>query len=77
MAVFSNIFDAIKQAIVLGERVERLSEDVSKLADRYVEETRARDAEIRELDRRLQKIENMIEFAEIVSSKRLPSKDES
>jgi hypothetical protein len=54
-----------------------LSADVSKLADRYVEESRARDAEISDLDRRLRKIQNMIEFAEIVSSKRLSSKGES
>ncbi|MEO8467889.1 MAG: hypothetical protein ABI640_21415 [Gammaproteobacteria bacterium] len=59
MSVWAELRDAIRQAILLNERVERLSADFEKAQDRLIDH-----------DRRLTRIETMIEVAQ---SRRLRS----
>ena len=53
MSIWRELRDGVRQAIVLQERLERLGEDVHKMADRVLDH-----------DRRLLRIETMIELAE-------------
>jgi len=59
MSLWTDLRDAIRQAILLQERVERLIVDVGKTEDRLIDH-----------DRRLTRIETMIAMAQ---SRRLPS----
>jgi hypothetical protein len=59
MSLWTDLRDAIRQAILLQERVERLIVDVGKTEDRLIDH-----------DRRLTRIETMIALAQ---SRRLPS----
>jgi hypothetical protein len=59
MSLWTDLRDAIRQAILLQERVERLIVDVGKTEDRLIDH-----------DRRLTRIETMIAIAQ---SRRLPS----
>ena len=58
MSLWTELRDAIRQAILLQERVERLILDVGKTEDRLIDH-----------DRRLTRIETMIALAQ---SRRLP-----
>ena len=58
MSLWTDLRDAIRQAILLQERVERLIVDVGKTEDRLIDH-----------DRRLTRIETMIALAQ---TKRLP-----
>ncbi len=59
MSLWTDLRDAIRQAILLQERVERLIVDVGKTQDRLIDH-----------DRRLTRIETMIAMAQ---NRRLPS----
>ena len=59
MSLWTDLRDAIRQAILLQERVERLIVDVGKTEDRLIDH-----------DRRLTRIETMIAMAQ---TGRLPS----
>jgi hypothetical protein len=59
MSLWTDLRDAIRQAILLQERVERLIVDVGKTEDRLIDH-----------DRRLTRIETMIALAQ---NRRLPS----
>ena len=59
MSLWTDLRDAIRQAILLQERVERLIVDVGKTEDRLIDH-----------DTRLTRIETMIALAQ---SRRLPS----
>ena len=59
MSLWTDLRDAIRQAILLQERVERLIVDVGKTEDRLIDH-----------DRRLTRIETMIALAQ---TRRLPS----
>ena len=60
----SRIFDALADVIKLTDRIERLEESVATLAAAYREDSKARDKDFLEHDRRIQRIENLVEFAE-------------
>ena len=66
-----DLLDAVTEAIRLTDRVERLQQDVDKLADAFVTDSRERDRDVRNLDRRVQKIENLIEFTEKTAVRKL------
>ena len=60
----SEIMGALADVITLAERVDRLDNTVSELAALFREDSKARDEKFLEHDRRIQKLENFIEFAE-------------
>ena len=60
----SRIIDALADVIKLADRVERLEDSIADMAKAFREDSKARDKDFLEHDRRIQKIENMIEFAE-------------
>lgn len=60
----SRIMDALADVIRLTDRVERLEESVAAMAKAYRDDSKARDNDFLDHDRRIQKVENLIEFAE-------------
>lgn len=73
----SRIFDAIAAVIRLTDRVERLEGSVADMAQAFREDSKARDRDFLDHDRRIQKIENMIDFAERFGSpRRIESSDD-
>lgn len=58
------IMGALADVITLAERVDRLDETVSEMAELFREDSKDRDEKFLEHDRRIQKLENFIEFAE-------------
>lgn len=60
----NRIFDALADVIKLNDRVERLEGSVASMARAFREDSKARDKDFLDHDRRIQKVENLIEFAE-------------
>ncbi len=60
----SRILAAMADVIKLNDKVERLEESVVKMARTFREDSKARDNSFLDHDRRIQKIENLIEFTE-------------
>lgn len=60
----SRIMEALADVIKLADRVERLEGSVADMALAFREDSKARDKDFLEHDRRIQKIENLVEFAE-------------
>lgn len=60
----SRIFDALADVIKLTDRVERLEGSVADMARAFRDDSKARDKDFLDHDRRIQKIENFVEFAE-------------
>ncbi|MEL6870542.1 MAG: hypothetical protein AAFO81_12140 [Pseudomonadota bacterium] len=72
----SRIFDALSEVIKLTDRVERLEDSVAAMAKSFREDSKARDQDFFAHDRRIQKIENMIEFAEKFGTMQRLEKDD-
>lgn len=60
----SRIMDALADVIKLADRVERLEDAVAGMARAFREDSKARDKDFLDHDRRIQKIENLVEFTE-------------
>jgi Asp-tRNA(Asn)/Glu-tRNA(Gln) amidotransferase C subunit len=60
----ADIMGALADVIKLADKVDRLDETVSEMATLFREDSKARDEKFLEHDRRIQKLENLIEFAE-------------
>lgn len=60
----SRVMDAIADVIKLADRVERLEGGIADMALAFREDSKARDKDYLEHDRRIQKLENLVEFAE-------------
>ena len=60
----ARVFDALADVIRLTDRVERLENSVADMARAFRDDSKARDKDFLEHDRRIQKIENLVEFAE-------------
>lgn len=60
----ADIMGALADVIKLADKVDRLDETVSEMATLFREDSKARDENFLEHDRRIQKLENLIEFAE-------------
>lgn len=60
----SEIMGALADVIQLADRVDRLDDTVSEMATLFRNDAKDRDEKFLHHDRRIQKIENMIEFAE-------------
>jgi hypothetical protein len=75
----SRVFDALADVIKLTDRVERLEGSVAEMALAFREDSKSRDKDYLEHDRRIQKIENLVEFAEKFGSRKQldPPDDES
>ena len=58
------IISALADVVTLAERVDRLDDTVSEMAALFRDDSKARDEGFLEHDRRIQKLENLIEFAE-------------
>ncbi len=58
------IFGALADVIKLTDRVERLENSVADMAHAFREDSKTRDKNYLLHDRRIQKIENLLEFAE-------------
>jgi len=66
----SLIMEALADVIKLADRVERLEGSVANMALAFREDSKARDKDFLEHDRRIQKIENLVEFAEKFGGKK-------
>ena len=66
----SRIFDALAEIIKLTDRVERLEGSVVEMARVFREDSKARDQDFLSHDRRIQKLENLVEFAERFGGRR-------
>ncbi|MGI9332524.1 MAG: hypothetical protein ACR2RL_05140 [Gammaproteobacteria bacterium] len=66
----SRIFDALADVIKLTDRVERLEGSVAEMARTFREDSKARDEDFLQHDRRIQKLENLVEFAERFGGRR-------
>jgi len=65
MAALDQIVEGIKEVLKMSVEIKRLSETVKELS-----------VEVREIDRRLVRLETMVEIAQAArGSKRLPPKD--
>ncbi len=60
----SDVMGALADVITLAERVDRLDDTGSELAALFRDDSKVRDEKFLEPDRRIQKLENFIEFAE-------------
>ena len=60
----SRIMAELANFIKLADRVERLEGSMSDIALAFREDSKARDKNFLEHDRRIQKLENLVEFAE-------------
>ena len=60
----SRIMEALADVIKLADRVERLEGSIADMALAFREDSKARDRDFLEHDRRIQKLENLVEFAE-------------
>lgn len=60
----SRIMAELANFIKLADRVERLEGSMSDMALAFREDSKARDKNFLEHDRRIQKLENLVEFAE-------------
>lgn len=58
------VMGALADVITLAERVDRLDDTVSEMAALFRDDSKVRDEKFLEHDRRIQKLENFIEFAE-------------
>lgn len=58
------IMEALADVIKLADRVERLEDSVADMARAFREDSKARDRDYLAHDRRIQKIENLVEFTE-------------
>ena len=58
------IMGALADVITMTERVDRRDDTVSEMAALFRDDSKARDEKFLEHDRRIQKLENFIEFAE-------------
>ena len=59
-----DVMAALADVITLAERVDRLDDTVSEMVALFRDDSKARDEKFLEHDRRIQKLENFIEFAE-------------
>lgn len=59
-----DVMAALADVITLAERVDRLDDTVSEMAALFRDDSKVRDEKFLEHDRRIQKLENFIEFAE-------------
>ncbi|MGI9302763.1 MAG: hypothetical protein ACR2RB_08665 [Gammaproteobacteria bacterium] len=66
----SRIMDAVADMIKLTDRIERLEIAVADMALAFREDSKTRDRDFLEHERRIQKMENMIEFAEKFTAQR-------
>ena len=60
----SRIMEVLTDVIKLADRVERLETSITDMALAYREDSKARDKDFLDHDRRIQKIENLVEFAD-------------
>ena len=73
----ARIFNALADVVRLTDRVERLEASVADMALAFREDSKARDQDYLDHDRRIQRIENLVEFAERFGSpKRIDSPDD-
>ena len=71
----SRIMEVLADVVRLVDRVERLERSVADMALAFREDSKARDKDFLDHDRRIQKIENLVEFVErFQGSKRLESR---
>ena len=74
----SRIMEVLADVVRLVDRVERLERSVADMALAFREDSKARDKDFLDHDRRIQKIENLVEFVEkFQGSKRLESQADS
>ena len=74
----SRIMEVLADVVRLVDRVERLERSVSDMALAFREDSKARDKDFLDHDRRIQKIENLVEFVERFQGvKRLESRTDS
>lgn len=74
----SRIIEVLADVVRLVDRVERLERSVADMALAFREDSKARDKDFLDHDRRIQKIENLVEFVEkFQGSKRLESRADS
>lgn len=74
----SRIMEVLADVVRLVDRVERLERSVADMALAFREDSKARDKDFLDHDRRIQKIENLVEFVErFQGSKRLESRADS
>ena len=74
----SRIMEVLADVVRLVDRVERLERSVADMALAFREDSKARDNDFLDHDRRIQKIENLVEFVErFQGSKRLESRADS
>ncbi len=59
-----DIVDAVTEAIRLSDRVEALSDNVTDMARAHREDTKELRRELHELDKRVVKIEALVEFTQ-------------
>ncbi len=59
-----DVMGALADVITLAERVDRLDDTVSEMAALFRDDSKVRDEKFLEHDRRIQKLENFLEFAE-------------
>ena len=60
----SRILEVLADAVRLADRVERRENSIADMALAFRQDSKARDRDFLEHDRRIQKLENLIEFAE-------------
>ena len=64
----SKVIDIIKDALRLADKVESLSNKTSEMAKEHREEIKDLRQQIHEIDKRLVRLESMVEFAQLKRS---------
>jgi len=64
----SKVIDIIKDALRLADKVETLSNKTSDMAKEHREEVKDLRQQIHEIDKRLVRLESMVEFAQLQRS---------
>ena len=64
----SKVIDIIKDALRLADKVEVLSNKTSEMAKEHRQEVKELRQQIHEMDKRLVRLESMVEFAQLQRS---------
>lgn len=68
----SKVIEIVRDALRLTEKVEELSNKTSEITKEHRNEVKELRGMIHELDKRLVRMESLVEFAQATSNKKLP-----
>ena len=75
MSIYQDVKDAIRESILLSERVERLTLLISEVTKEQKEDNKTTNSELRELREKVLRIETLIEFGTKYGNQAQPAQE--